>query len=265
MSDSKKTMVRLSCKNKTQSQNPSAEYVIYGKHAVTAALLNTKRGCKELWITQNVMSDLQNTIQLSRIRPNLRTNLVSTREFAQIFPNSEGSRCIALRVTSLAQPKLSDLLDTLQNKRSTIILLDQVNDPQNLGAVLRTALAFESDAIIVPKDNSANDSGTVAKVASGALELVPLVTVSNLSNAIIQLKEHGFWIIGLDAHCNADITTLHQFEKVGLVFGNEGEGMRRLTRDNCDILSKIKISSKMESLNLSTSVAIALYERYSKQ
>jgi 23S rRNA (guanosine2251-2'-O)-methyltransferase len=151
------------------------------------------------------------------------------------------------QVTALQEPAL-------------LLLLDGVQDPHNLGACLRTADACGAHAVIVPKDRAVGLNATVRKVAAGAAETVPLVTVTNLARAMRALKEQGIWLIGLAADaaqrcCDTDLTGA-----VGIVMGGEGEGLRRLTRESCDLLASLPMSGAIESLNVSVAAGMALYE-----
>ena len=142
---------------------------------------------------------------------------------------------------------------------SLVLALDQVSDPRNLGAILRTAAALGVEGVILPERRSAELGGACAKAASGALDLVPLVEVVNLGRALAQLKQRGYWIVGLDAAGPAALETLDLPSRVVLVLGSEGEGLRRLVAEQCDHLAKLTIDPCMESLNVSVAAGIALY------
>ena len=143
--------------------------------------------------------------------------------------------------------------------RATVLVLDQVSDPQNLGAILRSAVAFGVRAVIVPHRQSAELGGATAKAASGALDMIPIVEVTNLSRALETLKELGYWRAGLDGKAEQTIDQAPSFEKLALVLGAEGSGIRRLVAEHCDLLLKLPISDRMESLNVSVASGIALY------
>lgn len=140
------------------------------------------------------------------------------------------------------------------------MVLDQVTDPHNVGAVLRSAAAFGALAVVVPDRHAPDETGTLAKSASGALERMPLVRVSNLVRALEQLKDGGFWIAGLAAEGTTTLAQAKLSGKTALVLGSEGEGLRRLTREHCDYLVRLPMTDAVESLNVSNAAAVALYE-----
>jgi 23S rRNA (guanosine2251-2'-O)-methyltransferase len=146
-----------------------------------------------------------------------------------------------------------------ETARSLVLALDQVNDPRNLGAILRTAAALGVEGVILPQRRSAELAGACAKAASGALDLLPLVEVVNLARTLAELKQRGYWVVGLDAAGPKPLETLDLPQRIVLVLGSEGEGLRRLVAEQCDHLARLEIDPRMESLNVSVAAGIALY------
>ena len=138
--------------------------------------------------------------------------------------------------------------------------MDQVTDPHNIGAILRSAAAFDADAVITTQKNAPEVTGAMAKSASGALELVPLIFVSNLARTMQTLKDRGYWCVGMDGSAKETLRDAALPRKVALVMGSEGYGLRRLTAQNCDFMVRLPISKQVESLNVSNAAAIALYD-----
>lgn len=229
------------------------DYWIYGKHAVLAALANPKRKIFEVMIADTLYKEYAALIP----KPMLPlVNRVDKQRFKQLFFDTN-HQFIALRTLPLNPLPLNDILQGKQ--QALILILDQINDPHNLGAIIRSAAAFAADAIIIPKDNASTESAAVCKVASGAFEHIPLVSVTNIVDTISKLKQQGFWVAGLDGKGNSTFADLQKVEKICLILGSE-EGLRRLTKTNCDFIISINISPQVESLNMSNAAAIALYE-----
>ena len=156
---------------------------------------------------------------------------------------------------------IEDLIcDTKKLEKALVVILDQVSDPHNVGAILRSAAAFGAMAVIVPDANAPEETGTLAKSASGALEVIPLIRVANLSRAMEMLKKADFWCVGMDGYAKKEMGEDRLPQKCALVMGSEGEGMRRLTAENCDYMVKLPIARTVESLNVSNACTIALYE-----
>ncbi|MBX9700995.1 MAG: 23S rRNA (guanosine(2251)-2'-O)-methyltransferase RlmB [Acetobacteraceae bacterium] len=234
---------------------PGGAVWLHGLHAVAAALGNPARRLRRLLLTAEAEAALA-----ARLAPPWRIapERVDRGRFATILPPDTVHQGAAL----LADP-LPDLpLDrALEHGAGPVLVLDQVTDPRNVGAILRSAAAFGASAVVMQDRHAPPETGALARAASGALEVVPVVRVVNLARAIAALKEAGCWVVGLDA---AAPVTLAQAglagRRVALVLGAEGEGMRRLTRETCDELARLPISPAMESLNVSAAAAVALYE-----
>jgi len=223
---------------------------LYGYHAVLAALANPQRQKHRLVVTSKTFLETSNFI---------KPEIMDRSKFDQFLPTGVVHQGIALLTSPLPQISLKNLLNHT-SKNSVIIALDQANDPRNIGAVLRSASAFQTDAVIIPERYSPQATSVLAKSASGALEKTPLIRVTNLARTLEQLKQVGYWCAGLVPDAKQTLAEAKLTGKIVLVLGSEGKGIRRLTRDRCDYLLRIPIDREMESLNISAAAAISLYE-----
>ncbi len=245
---------------------------LYGKHAVLEALDNPERHLKQLLITQEVAEKLgqRRKSLLLGVRPPLAVTTASRAEIAAALPATAVHQGIALETRPLKQAGLEVLLQEStqpddkraddDRPRQVIVALDRVTDPQNVGAILRTACAFGALGIIVPRHHAAPETGALAKAASGALEHLPYIPVPNLARALEQLKKAGFWAIGLDAGSETPLPALEPADRLVLVMGAEGPGLRRLTREACDLLVRLPTRPPIDQLNVANAAAVALYE-----
>lgn len=223
-------------------------YWLYGQHAVEAALLNPARIIYALLATKEAEAALPQTAHQPRI--------VSREELDALCGKEAVHQGVCLNVEPLENPALVDVID----RPGPILVLDQVTDPRNIGAILRSAAAFGAAALIVQDRHTPDETGTMAKAASGGLDIVPIIRETNISRTLQSLQKAGFWVVGLDAGgTRLDRTQLGQ-RRVALVLGAEGAGLRRLTRETCDEIASIYMSGPMESLNVSNASAVALYE-----
>ena len=231
------------------------QLILYGHHAVFAALKNKKRKIIKLLITpDNVLTLKKNFGEISH-------QVVSKKELEKIVPTNAVHQGFALITKPLEPPFLSDFLSEIKDDaKSRILILDQVTDPQNVGAIIRSAAAFHTDAVIVQDKNAPFESGAMAKAAAGALELVPMLRETNLSRTIETLKKAGFWVVGMDGYAKQKIDEVDKNAKLAIIMGSEGTGMRRLIEEACDITVRLEINKDVESLNVSTAAAIVLYE-----
>lgn len=230
-------------------------HFLFGKHPVLAALANPMRKVKRLLVTKNTQKELE-----AELRSQRNLQLVEGGKLESMLPPGSVHQGIALECEPLAQPSLSHWLDEKIEK--PVLLLDQVTDPHNVGAILRSAAAFDVGAVIVTDRNAPAESGVMAKAASGGFEVVPLITVVNLVQAMETLKKAGYWTAGLDGHAKEMIADAKLDKKTALVLGAEGAGLRRLTSEHCDFLVRLPIHAQMESLNVSNAAAVALYDIY---
>jgi len=221
--------------------------LVYGWHSAVAALRNPRRAIRRVLATPNALARLIEMGVANLPGP------VEARELDRLTGSGAVHQGIGVLADPLPETDLGELEDA-----KLVLVLDQVTDPHNVGAILRTAAAFGADALILTERHGPAESGVLAKAASGGLEHVALVRVKNLARALDELGEVGFWRIGLDSE-NAEPLTATPGEKLALVLGAEGKGMRRLTREKCDALMRIALPGPIKSLNVSNAAALALY------
>jgi 23S rRNA (guanosine2251-2'-O)-methyltransferase len=228
----------------------------WGRHAVLAALANPDRTVRKLWGTREALAALD----LPSVLP---VTYADVADLGRLVPGDAPHQGLVAEVDPLEDMWLGDLLEQGQGGNRPLVILDQVTDPHNVGAILRSAAAFDALGIVTQDRHSPPESGTVARSASGALETVPWVRVVNLARALDEIGEAGYWRIGLTGHTDQTLgkalSDLGPDRAVAIVLGAEGEGMRHNTEAHCDELAKLPISMKVESLNVSNAGAIALY------
>jgi 23S rRNA (guanosine2251-2'-O)-methyltransferase len=234
---------------------------LWGVHPVLAALANPARRCHRLLTTTEARHAHEAALAPLVARRSVAIETVERAALDSLLGASAVHQGIALAVEPLAAAHIEELIAAAENRTPAIaVVLDQVTDPHNLGAVLRSAAAFGALGVIVTDRHAPGETGALAKAASGALETVPLVRIVNLARALDELKETGFWIAGLTADAPVTLAEAKLSGRVALVVGAEGEGMRRLTRERCDLLVRLPQSRAVESLNVSNAAAVALYE-----
>jgi 23S rRNA (guanosine2251-2'-O)-methyltransferase len=227
---------------------------LYGRHAVEAALANPRRSCHRLLATDDALARLGAAAR----RAGVEVRAVEREAIDRLLGAATVHQGLAL---SAAPLPAFDLGRTCAPEpgRNVVLVLDQINDPHNLGAILRSAAAFEVRAVVLPERRSAELGGVVAKAASGALDLVPVVEVVNLARALEELAALGYWRIALDATAPALPDEVPPADDLALVLGAEGSGLRRLVRERCDVAVRLPTAPQMASLNVSVACGIALY------
>jgi 23S rRNA (guanosine2251-2'-O)-methyltransferase len=224
---------------------------LWGKHAVAAALDNPDRKLLKAWATREAAAFMQ-------FPKDVPVTLADVADLARLVPHDAPHQGVVIEVEALEDAWLDGILNAAP-ERAVLLVLDQVTDPHNVGAMLRSAAAFGAIGIVTQDRHSPPESGVVAKAASGALERVPWVRVVNLARALEEIGEAGFWRIGLTGDAEMDLKEALGSPRIALVLGAEGSGLRPNTREHCDALARLPISSVVESLNVSNAAAVALY------
>ncbi|MES2984478.1 MAG: 23S rRNA (guanosine(2251)-2'-O)-methyltransferase RlmB [Pseudomonadota bacterium] len=229
---------------------------VYGWHAVNAALANPERSVIRIVASNTAAERL---VMPARKLPN--PHIMEPREIDRILGAEAVHQGIGAEVRPLEPYTLEDIIH-IDKPSGPIVILDQVSDPQNVGAIMRSAAAYDAVAVIFPKDHSAPETPAMAKAACGALDMVKRVQVTNLASAMRELKDAGWWIIGLEGEATKLLSDIKHFPKTVIVLGAEGKGMRRLTAEVCDERARLPMGRNMESLNVSNAAAISLYQLF---
>ena len=224
--------------------------ILYGWHTVKAALENPARHIRRLYATENAARRLADDGVALPVTPELvRPDTIAAR----LGPDAVHQGLLA-EADPLPSPDLDELPAT-----GIVLVLDQITDPHNVGAILRTAAGFAVAAIVTTARHSPEATGVLAKSASGALDYVPIVTVQNLARALGEMKARGYLLVGLDSTGDVDLAEVALTAPLALVLGAEGKGLRQLTRATCDRVARLDLPGKIKSLNVSNAAALALY------
>jgi 23S rRNA (guanosine2251-2'-O)-methyltransferase len=238
-------------KNKHKGGSNPNRPRFWGKHAVAAALDNPDRKVLKAWATREAADFM-------RFPPEMAVVMAEAPDLGRMVPHDAPHQGVVIEVEPLEDMWLGDLLADAPEK-AVLLVLDQVTDPHNVGAIMRSAAAFGAIGMVTQDRHAPPESGALAKAASGALERVPWVRVVNLARALEEIAEAGFWRIGLAGGADTELKDALGPPRVALVLGAEGPGMRPNTRDHCDALARLPISDAIESLNVSNAAAVALY------
>jgi 23S rRNA (guanosine2251-2'-O)-methyltransferase len=233
-----------------RDSSPEGPVILYGWHTVAAALANPQRHIRKLLLTENAARRLADDHIEHRVTPEIvRPSLIDQRL---------GPDAVHQGLLAEADPLPSPDIDTLPQE-GIVLVLDQITDPHNVGAILRSAAAFAVKAVVTTARHSPEATGVLAKSASGALELVPLVTVQNLARALTELNDQGFLTVGLDSQGSENLGTIALRQPLALVLGAEGKGLRQLTRETCSAVARLDMPGDIKSLNVSNAAVLALY------
>jgi 23S rRNA (guanosine2251-2'-O)-methyltransferase len=229
---------------------PEGVAILYGWHTVAAALANPRRTIRKITATENAARRLTEEGLALPITPEIvRPDAIAARLSPDAVHNG-----LLVEAEPLPALELEDIAD-----EGTVLVLDQITDPHNVGAILRSAAAFDVKAVVTTGRHSPEATGVLAKSASGALDLMPMAMVQNLARALTALKERGWLTVGLDSEGETNLAAANLREPLALVLGAEGRGLRQLTRETCDIRARLELPGVLKSLNVSNAAAIALY------
>ena len=214
------------------------------------ALANPQRQIRKLTLTENAARRLADENIETRIAP----EIVRPQEIDRLLSPDAVHQGLLAEADPLPSPDIETLA-----QEGMVLVLDQITDPHNVGAILRSAAAFAVKAIVTTARHSPEATGVLAKAASGALELVPVITVQNLARALNELNDSGFQTVGLDSEGSEDLSDVVLREPLALVLGAEGKGLRQLTRDTCSVVARLDMPGEIKSLNVSNAAVLSLY------
>ncbi len=242
--------------NNPNKQSQSGQARLYGRHAVLAALANPARRLRKLTATAEELAQLT-------IPPDLQVQRADAQDIARLLPQGVPHQGLALDTEPLPDLFLDEVLSD-PRPDAPLVILDQVTDPHNVGAIIRSAAAFGARALITQSRHSPPESGALARAASGALEILPWVRVVNLARALEEVAAAGYWRIGLAGDAEMALADAFTPAPQAIVLGAEGDGLRHNSRAHCDVLARLPIQRQVESLNVSNAAAIALYAATSR-
>jgi 23S rRNA (guanosine2251-2'-O)-methyltransferase len=233
-----------------RGQSEDGPVIMYGWHTVTAALRNPVRKVRKLLTTENAARRLAE----EKVPNANRAEIVRPHAIAERLLPDAVHQGLYLEVDPLPAPDIENL-----EASGVVLVLDQITDPHNVGAILRSAAAFGVRAVITTQRHSPDATGALAKAASGALEHVAFISVQNLARGLTALKDKGFLTVGLDSEGDADLAAIKLRAPLALVLGAEGKGLRQLTRETCDHVARIDLPGVIASLNVSNAAAVSLF------
>jgi 23S rRNA (guanosine2251-2'-O)-methyltransferase len=241
---------RPAWRDRDRGFDPDDAVILYGWHTVAMALQNPKRRFRKIILTENAARRLSEEGIATRIAP----EIVRPNEIDRLLTPDAVHQGLFAEADPLPSPDIETL-----TQDGMVLVLDQITDPHNVGAILRSAAAFEVKAIVTTARHSPEATGVLAKAASGALELVPLVSVQNLARALTRLNELGFMTVGLDSEGSENLSAVALRQPLALVLGAEGKGLRQLTRETCSVVARLDMPGEIKSLNVSNAAVLALY------
>jgi len=237
------------------------EEFIAGKHSVMEAL-RSGRTINKIWIADNAQKHLTLPILAEAKNAKIVVQNADKRKLDQMVPDVQHQGVVA-QVAAYEYVEVEDILAAAQERGEMpfILILDEIEDPHNLGSILRTADCTGVHGVIIPKRRSVGLTATVSKTSAGAVEYVPVARVTNLAQTIDQLKKDGVWVIGTDVEAQQELFDANHFNMpIAVIIGNESKGMGRLLKDKCDFLIKLPMAGQINSLNASVAAGVFMYE-----
>jgi 23S rRNA (guanosine2251-2'-O)-methyltransferase len=253
--DNQKERRHFHARDQHRPRGESAGLWLYGMHPVMAALANPNRKLHRLVLTERAAQEIS-----AKLLGRVKHEIADMNAINRLLPDGAVHQGVALQCEKLPKRDLEHVLSAPSEKRRIVVVLDQISDPHNAGAILRSAAAFGASAVVVQDRHAPPESGVLAKSASGALDAVPYVEVVNISRALEDLGRLGFWRIALAGDGEQSLQEAAHPGDVAIVLGSEGSGIRRLVREHCDTVAFIPIERSTESLNVSNAAAVTLYE-----
>ncbi|MDA0369474.1 MAG: RNA methyltransferase [Proteobacteria bacterium] len=249
-------------RQKAGAQGPGKAYWLFGTHAVSAAIRNKNRTILQVLATEDAASALRKTSGTPGGPIRVEIGLLDPRSLPPGLAERAVHQGLVAQVLPLPEPDAALLEDPTTR---LVVVLDQVTDPQNIGTILRNCAVFGVDAVVAPRHHTPRETGALAKAASGALEIVPVIRVANLSRTIDRMKKAGFFVVGLDGNAQTAIADYAPLGRCALVAGAEGSGLRRLVSENCDATAALPVAERaraggVDSLNVGVAIAVALHE-----
>lgn len=232
--------------------NTNMQHNLYGLHSVRAALKNTRREKHMLFTTPNALTRLKEDD--TKLLDGVNVEMLSPRELDKMAGIGAVHQGVVLKVSPLPRMDLSSL-----DNYKLIVVLDQITDPHNVGAILRTACAFGASAVLTTARHAPQETGVMAKSASGALDIIPMIEVNNLGEALKTLKKQAVWCVGLDSEAETPLDQSNNDQNIALILGAEGKGLRHKTRQLCDQMFRLDMPGAIKSLNVSNAAAVAMY------
>lgn len=233
---------------------------IYGKHPTCQILQNKQRKIYQILIAKQNLKEFDDFLQKNNLNPlKNKVQIANPGNFDIAIGKNRLHQGYAINCSRKEIKSENELLDSLSLDKETLLIIDQITDPHNIGAIIRSASAFGVDKIIFPENNFVKENAIIAKTSSGTIENVDFFMVTNLNKTMERLKKQGYWCAGLAGEGKNSLNDLKKYDKIALIIGSEGSGIRPLVKKNCDLLVKIPISNQVESLNASVACSIALY------